>query len=80
MAEIYQIFTSVDETYVMLDTEVTTNRIIDVFENKDISNGIVAIIHNDQKDEIVDVIMETNLFDESDLIGVARNFSVILFE
>ena len=78
--EIYQSLITFDETYILPDTELDSNKISEALNNKDISNGIVLVINNFDTDKTVQEVMNTGLFKENKFIFKIARWDFVIFK
>ena len=71
------LFSKIDESYIAKNIDYTEENILEILENKDISNGIIIFISDGQnEDEIIQIIIETLNFEESIHLEKLNNCSV----
>ena len=63
---IYNILLNSNETFILPDDEeLTSEKIKEILQGKDTSNGIIFIILNSKSEILLDVIMDSNLFNNA---------------
>ena len=62
------LFDEIDESYIAKDIEYTAENIKGILKNKDISNGIIIFINEEEKEEKLQIVKEATGLNESKLL------------
>ena len=68
-----------DETYILPDTEITSGKISEALQNKDISNGVVLVVHYFDTDKVTGEVMNTGLFKENNFLFRVARWDFVIF-